>query len=260
MHMSLATASFIITMFLSQPTNQGKPDMEWRSVLKKEVFDSGSSKLPYRFMVPEKIEKDNQYPLVIFLHGAGERGTDNDIQLVHGVKDFAKPQSRKSYPCFLIAPQCPLDKKWVDVDWSATSHQTPIKPSEPMEALIKLIDSLCSGQPIDKRRIYVTGLSMGGYGAWDLISRKPDIFAAAVPVCGGGDEKEAKKISGIPIWVFHGAKDTVVKPARSGNMVDALKKAGGSPKYTLYPEVGHNSWVNAYSDAEMLKWLFTQKK
>jgi predicted peptidase len=261
--MNIALLSLIVTGFLSQQTatgNKGIPDMAWRTHLKKEVFESGKEKLLYQMMTPENPAPATKYPLVIFLHGAGERGSDNDVQLVHGVKDFAKPESRKSYPCFLIAPQCPNDKKWAEVDWSATSHKRPEKPSDPATLLLKLIDSLPTQLLIDTNRIYITGLSMGGYGTWDLIARKPDLFAAAVPVCGGGDEKDASIIAKIPIWAFHGSKDTVVKPQRSTNMIEAIKKAGGNPKVTLYPEVGHNSWVNAYSDPEMLKWLFNQKK
>jgi predicted peptidase len=114
--------------------------------------------------------------------------------------------------------------------------------------------------PIDPMRVYITGLSMGGFGAFDLLARRPDLFAASAPVCGGADEKTADKIKHIPIWAFHGAKDTAVKPARSRNMIGALEKAGGKPKYTEYPDVGHNSWDNAYRDPEFSKWFFAQKK
>ena len=168
--MNIALLSLIVTGFLSQQTttgNKGIPDMAWRTHLKKEVFESGKEKLLYQIMTPENPAPGTKYPLVIFLHGAGERGSDNNAQIVHGVKDFAKPESRKSYPCFLIAPQCPNDKKWAEVDWSATSHQRQEKPSDPATLLLKLIDSLPTQFPIDTNRIYITGLSMGGYGTWD---------------------------------------------------------------------------------------------
>src|SRR5207244_7702516 len=113
---------------------------------------------------------------------------------------------------------------------------------------------------IDPKRLYITGLSMGGYGTWDLISRHPELFAAAAPICGGGDEDQAEKIAKLPIWIFHGAKDQAVPVERSRNMVTALKKAGGEPKYTEYPDVGHDSWVRAYKDPELFAWLFAQKK
>lgn len=260
--MNITLLLIATSLFSQQATtvNKGKPDMDWRTQLKKESFESGQEKLLYRMMTPENPTPTTKYPLVIFLHGAGERGSDNDAQLVHGVKDFANPEARKLYPCFLIAPQCPNETKWVEVDWSASFHQRPEKPSSPAGLLLKLIEKMSAQFPIDTNRIYITGLSMGGYGTWDLIARKPELFAAAVPVCGGGDEKDGQIITKIPIWAFHGSKDTVVKPERTINMIEAIKKAGGNPKVTLYPEVGHNSWVNAYSGPEMLKWLFNQKK
>ena len=124
-----------------------------------------------------------------------------------------------------------------------------------------LIEKSIKELPVDPKRVYITGLSMGGYGTWDLVARRPDLFAAAAPVCGGADEAHGRRGSRTsPIWAFHGAKDTAVKPARSRNMIAALEKAGGKPKYTEYPDVGHNSWDPAYKDPELFKWLFAQKK
>ncbi len=230
------------------------------AVLEKKTFAGADGKaLPYRLLKPDGAPAKS-YPLVVFLHGAGERGTDNEKQLVHGVPEFAKDENRKKYPCFLVAPQCPDGLKWVDVDWSADSHAQPKEPSEPARLVLELIESLRKEYPIDPKRIYLTGLSMGGFGAWDLIARRPELFAAAVPVCGGGDEAQAPRIAKLPIWAFHGAKDGVVKPRRSRNMVEALRKAGGLPGSTEYPHVGHDSWGPAYRDAEMMKWLFDQKR
>ncbi len=222
--------------------------------------DRSGKKLPYRLLKPLAIEEGKKYPLVVFLHGAGERGTDNEKQLVHGVPQFASKENREKYPCFLIAPQCPDGKKWVEVDWSADHHTLPKDPGEVGRLTLALIEKSIQELPVDPKRVYLTGLSMGGYGTWDLLARRPDLFAAAAPVCGGADEATAEKIKDIPIWVFHGGKDPVVKPARSRNMVAALKKAGGKPRYTEYPNVGHNSWDNAYRDPEFYKWLFAQKK
>jgi predicted peptidase len=229
--------------------------------LSKHTFkDADGFSLPYRLLEPLSPQKDATYPLVIFLHGAGERGTDNDKQLVHGVPQFASEKNRKDYPCYLIAPQCPEGKKWVEVDWSAETHEMPKEPSVSLKATFALIDSLVKEKQIDPKRIYITGLSMGGYGTWDALARRPDFFAAAVVVCGGADEKTAASIKDMPIWNFHGAKDTAVKPARSRNMIAALEKAGGKPKYTEYPNVGHDSWNPAYTDGEMFRWLFEKKK
>jgi predicted peptidase len=233
--------------------------MEWHSLLAKEQFRSGDNVLPYRLMSPGNPKPGQKYPLVIFLHGAGERGNDNNVQLVHGVKEFANAQAREKFPCFLIAPQCPTGKRWVEVDWSAKQHDMPPKPSEPLNWLLALLEQMKKEKPIDTDRIYVTGLSMGGYGTWDLLSRHAEMFAAAVPVCGGGDDAKASVMKGVPIWVFHGAKDTAVIPERSRNMVAAVKKAEGNIKYTEYPEVGHDSWNKAYADPELLPWMFGQK-
>jgi predicted peptidase len=225
--------------------------------LEKKVYtDAKGHQLPYRLLKPAKIEPGQKYPLVLFLHGAGERGDNNEAQLIHGVPEFAKAKNREKYPCFLIAPQCPKGQRWAN--WS--ERKLVDQPTEPMRLVIALLAQAQKEYPIDPQRIYVTGLSMGGYGTWDLISRYPDQFAAAVPICGGGDEGQAAKIAQIPIWVFHGAKDPAVKVERSRTMVAALKKAGGHPKYTEYPDVEHDSWVPAYKDAEMMEWLFAQKK
>jgi predicted peptidase len=212
--------------------------------------------LKYRLFKPDAIE--GKIPLVLFLHGAGERGDDNLAQTRHGVKAFTA--RRAKHPHVLVAPQCPKDKKWSDVNWQAMSHTTPEKPSEPMALVMELLDVLPKELPIDPKRIYVTGLSMGGYGTWDLLARRPELFAAAVPVCGGGDETSAASFAKVPQWIFHGDKDGVVKPERSRNMVEALKKAGGDPKYTEYPGVGHNAWDKAYADPALFEWLFARSK
>ncbi len=211
-------------------------------------------------MRPENVAADETYPLVVFLHGAGERGGDNNAQLIHGVGEFAAPEQRRKYPCFLIAPQCPSGKRWVEVDWSAKSHTLPKEPSDPMRATLELIQSLQKELPIDSKRIYVTGLSMGGYGVWDALARKPELFAVGAPVCGGADINTANTIKQIPVWLFHGDQDPAVPVSRSRDMVAALKKAGGEPKYTEYKGIGHNSWDRAYKEEEMFKWLFAQKR
>jgi predicted peptidase len=243
------------------PVTRVKPREGTRDMLEKMIYTGADGKtLPYRLLKPLNYDPKEKYPLVVFLHGAGERGDDNDKQLLHGVPEFLTAENRKDYPCFLIAPQCPEGKKWVDVDWSAESEVQPKEPSESMRLTLGLIDQMQKDYPIDAKRIYVTGLSMGGYGTWDVIARKPDLFAAAVPICGGGDETTASKIAKIPIWAFHGAKDPAVNVSRTRRMIAALKKAGGEPKYTEYPDEGHASWVPAYKDAAMMKWLFAQKK
>jgi predicted peptidase len=229
-----------------------KPTLE-----KKTYTDPAGKKLPYRLLLPDDYDKSKKYPLVLFLHGAGERGDDNEAQLKHGVPEFARDENRKKYPCILIAPQCPSKLKWAD--WTVNAPLAK-EPTEPNRLALELVDAIQKEYSVDPKRIYVTGLSMGGFGTWDLISRHPDKFAAAVPVCGGGDPNQADKIARIPIWVFHGAQDNAVKVERSREMIEAIKKSRGMPKYTEYPKEGHASWVPAYKDAGMFKWLFEQKR
>lgn len=230
-----------------------------KDVFEARTFSEADGRLPYRMMRPADYDAKQKYPLVIFLHGAGERGDDNLVQLVHGMNDFAKDENRQKYPCFVIAPQCPREAKWVNVDWSSDSHKLPAEPSDALKLTLNLIAALQKEFSIDPQRLYITGLSMGGYGTWDAISRRPAMFAAAVPVCGGADEEQAARLVKVPVWAFHGEQDTVVKPERSRRMIKAMEAAGGKPKYTEYPGVGHNSWVKAYSDPAMMGWLFSQK-
>lgn len=240
--------------------NSAAPAADPPPLEKHTYTDAAGKKLPYRLLRPPMVEKGRTYPLVVFLHGAGERGTDNDKQLVHGVPLFAAPEVREKYPCFLVAPQCPEKQRWVEVDWGLDRHTLPKEPGEPGRLTLELIDKLLKDLPVDPKRVYVTGLSMGGFGAWDLVARRPELFAAAAVVCGGADEATAEKVKHVPVWMFHGAKDTVVKPSRSRNMAAALEKAGGKPKLTEYPDVAHNSWDPAYRDLKLYEWLFAHKK
>jgi predicted peptidase len=227
------------------PVRAQKPDTEWQDLLEKRTFEGDKGSLPYRLLKPEGYNSKTKYPLLIFLHGAGERGKDNKAQLVHGVVNFASPANRKKYPCFLIAPQCPTGQFW-------SGRNT--------QMVLDLIAALRKEFSIDEKRIYLTGLSMGGYGTWSLLAQKPELFAAGIPICGGGAETDAPTLAKIPIWAFHGDKDTAVKVERSRTMIEAIKKAGGKPKYTEYPGVGHDSWTVTYKNPEVMKWLFAQKK
>jgi predicted peptidase len=203
-------------------------------------------------------DSNSKYPLVIFLHGSGERGNDNEAQLKWGVKNFASDRIMKTYKPIVIAPQCPSNMTWGN--FSKEDVSLLPDPSKPMELLIELIQKLIDDLSVDTDRIYITGLSMGGFGTFDAIARYPDLFAAAVPVCGGGDPSKAQQIAHIPLWIFHGAKDTAVHPIYSLKMLQMLNEAGVYPGFTLYPEAGHFSWIAAYSDAMMMDWLFKQRK
>lgn len=222
--------------------------------------DAGGQSLPYRLLKPEVIEPGKSYPLVLFLHGVGGRGDNNTQQLANGVGEFVKPENRQKYPCFVVAPQCPPDDKWANIDWILKSHTMAEKMTEPLRLALDLFEKLAAELPVDKGRLYITGLSMGGFGTWDAIQRRPDYFAAAMPVCGGGDTAEAPKLKDLPLWAFHGDMDATVLPIRTKAMIEAIRKAGGTPKMTIYPQVGHNCWINAYADPAAMEWLFAQKK
>ncbi len=214
----------------------------------------------YRFAAPEKSEEGKAYPLVLFLHGAGERGTDNKAQLMHGVNDILKGAADLGEPVFLIAPQCPPDRWWAEPTPDRLGLKDAGGKSSLPSAVLELIEETAKKHPVDRKRIYVTGLSMGGFGTFDMLARAPDTWAAAIPICGAGDPESVSKFKGVPIRIFHGAADAVVPPKGSEVMAAALKKAGADVELTLYPGVGHDSWTQTYRDPEVIKWLFAQKK
>jgi predicted peptidase len=219
----------------------------------------------YRLLRPDSVPGKGQtverYPLVLFLHGAGERGNDNTKQLKYLPTWLADPAVRRRHPCFVLAPQCRMDERWVDVSWAdAKSTPQPAAPTVDLAAVTKALEETLVREAVDPARIYLTGLSMGGYGTWDLATRMPDRFAAILPVCGGGDDRVAARIAALPIWCFHGDADTAVPVDRSRTMVAAVKAAGGRPIYSELAGVGHDSWTPAYRDAFVLDWLFSQRK
>ena len=178
--------------------------------------------------------------MIVFLHGAGERGID-----IQKVKKHGPPKIVESNPDFefiVLSPQCPAGQRWNPQD------------------VLSLVNHVLETHKVDRQRVYLTGLSMGGYGTWDTAVNHPYAFAAIAPICGGGNPLFARKIRHLPIWVFHGAKDKVVPLSQSKLMVDAVKKAGGNPKFTIYPEAGHDSWTKSYANPELYKWFLQHKK
>lgn len=233
------------------------------SAFQKRVYqDAAGKKLPYRIFIPKDYSPEKKYPLVLFLHGAGERGTDTDKLFVHkSCFVWATPENQAKNPCFVVAPQCPEDDKWTRVEnWNVPVYRQPEAPTEALRLVMELVPALQREFSLDADRLYATGLSMGGYGTWELLNRRPGLFAAAAPICGGVDETKAEILARTPLWIFHGGKDTVVLPLHSRRITEALKKAGGTVRYTEFSEVGHNSWDPAYSEKELPDWLFAQKK
>lgn len=213
----------------------------------------------YRWSAPAAMESGKTYPVVLFLHGAGERGTDNRAQLKHGVTAILAASKKLDQPCFLIAPQCPPDGWWASIDRDPKRLSGAAKPNPLLEAVLALAADTAKHQPVDPKRFYVTGLSMGGFGTWYLLGKVPERIAAAIPICGGGDPARVADFKQVPIWAFHGEADPVVPVSSTRDMITALKQAGGSPRATYYPKVQHDSWTRTYANPEVLKWLFAQR-
>lgn len=222
-------------------------------------YVEGSARLPYRLFVPGGSKPSAGFPLLLYVHGLGSIGSDNVAPLKLSAR-FGTPEFQGKHPCFVLVPQCPGDKRWIKVkDWAAPFKFSE-EPAVPMKMLITLLTRIVGEYPIDPARIYVGGPSMGGFATWDIVSRLPDRFAAAFPLCGGADAVNAPKLVKLPIWCFHGAKDGTVPVGHSREMIAALKAAGGTPKYTEYPNAGHNVWDSALGDAQLFDWLFAQTR
>jgi len=216
--------------------------------------------LPYRLLKPKVYDAEQAYPLVVFLHGMGERGSDNVSQLVNGVSEFfASDAAMVRFPAVVIAPQCPDGEDMNEASWSNWRDETR-GITKPTRLALEIVEAMREQFTIDSDRMYIGGLSMGGFGTWDVIQEYPDLFAAAFPICGGGDPEKAERIASLPLWVFHGAKDETVPPQLSRDMVRAIQEAGGHPGYSEYPDVGHDSWTNAFEEPRLLAWLFSQKR
>ena len=217
--------------------------------------------LLYRWAQPKKVDPAKKYPLVVLFHGAGERGSDNCAQLVHGATDLLNYMDERGVEAYFIAGQCPNGQQWVNTPWGNASHTMPTEPSEAMGLAMELIAKTLENPTVDRKQVLVTGISMGGYGTWDIVQRRPDWFAAALPCCGGGDTAQAERIKDVPIWTFHGDKDTAVPVCRSRDMTAALKAVGGNIRYREYPGVGHGCWGQTYANwNEVLAWFFSQRK
>jgi poly(3-hydroxybutyrate) depolymerase len=219
--------------------------------------------LPYRLFKVVSPVAGTKYPLILFLHGAGERGNNNTSQLMAnaGATVWATPEHQAKHAAYVIAPQCPADAQWVNTDWGKGSYSTTtVTVSDQLTTALEIVDAVAKEFGTDPARQYITGLSMGGYGTWDAIIRNPDRFAAALPICGAGDPSKADLIKLLPLWTFHGDADPTVPVAGSREMVTALKAVGSSIKYNEYPGVGHDAWDMTYANEEVIDWLFTFKK
>lgn len=237
------------------------------TLYKKELFISKADTLRYRILYPENYDPQLKYPIIIVLHGSGEKGRDNSAQLIHGAALFVKEESRKNFPAIVVFPQCPPNQSWNTITSKTVDGKREItiatknQPSQPAKLLMELIKQLRSRSEVDKKRIYIGGLSMGGFGTFEMLRRKPKWFAAAFPICGGDNPANAKKYyRKVSLWIFHGEKDPVVNVQFSNQIAERLKALHADMKYTIYPNVQHDSWVNAFNEPDLLPWLFSKHK
>lgn len=262
-----ALAVLLIAQFSSFYVNaQNSPDY---SAYSYETYIHNGDTLRYRMLQPAGYDSQKSYPLIVFLHGSGERGTDNAAQLLHGGSLFLKDSLRQRFPTFVIFPQCPPDSMWasVKVKRDSTGKATKWEFSDGTDRqstpgmLVKLlVDSLVKAEKVNSRQLYLGGLSLGGIGTYDMLARYPKMWAAAFPICGIGNVGNAAKFSKVPLWIFHGDADRSVPVSGSRDYAAALKQLGADVKYSEYPGVGHNSWDNAFAEPELLPWLFSHKK
>lgn len=214
--------------------------------VKKQIATSATVTVPvtidYLEALPEGYSEDEtkRWPVVVFLHGINERGTDVEIVARNGLPRLV--EEGRMFPFILLSPQCPSEHWWE------------------IAVLDEWLDNALGRLRVDRSRVYLTGLSMGGYGTWWWAQRSPDRFAAIVPICGGGNPEQASKLKDLPIWAFHGAKDAVVPPERTKEMVAAIEAAGGEPRLTIYPEAEHDSWTQTYANDEVFTWLLSHRR
>lgn len=253
---------FALLLFALQATAQDK------SLYEKQWLIKGKDTLPYRLLLPKNFDPKKEYPLILFLHGAGERGNDNEAQLTHGWRLFLQDSVREKYPAIVVFPQCARNSYWSNVNFRYDSvgrrrlfeFQESGYPTPPMKMVLRLLKELDKKFELDDDRIYVGGLSMGGMGTYELVRRKPKLFAAAIPVCGGANPATAGRLKKASWWIFHGLKDDVVPPEFSQTMAGALKIEGADVKLTLYPDASHNSWDPAFAEKDFFPWLFSKNK
>lgn len=239
--------------------------MSAQETYEKETFvSSRGDTLPYRLLRPETMKPGEKYPLVLFLHGAGERGRDNERQLTHGGQMWLNPVNREKYPAFVLAPQCPETGYWAYGARPQSFMPEEMPLDEPMNRVSRtlkdLLDAYLAMPQVDKDRVYIMGLSMGGMGTFDLAVRYPDVFAAAIPICGTVNPARLEAAKDVKFRIFHGDADNVVTPEGSRAAYRALKAAGAKVEYIEFPGCNHGSWTPAFNYPDFMSWLFNQKK
>lgn len=227
--------------------------------------DLDGFELPYRLFVPQKYDSQKKYPVILFLHGLGECGNDNSSQFQNGVQTLFDTCPELLEECIFILPQCPEGQQWVGTEpdhlFNGNYSTDTLAETEAMQSAIKLLESILGEYSCDRDRVYVMGLSMGGFGTWDALVRHGELFAAGVPLCGGGDEAYAQKLTDIPIWTYHGTADPIVKFDGTRRMVELITDAGGEKIiFTAVENAKHDVWSEATTNSALIKWMFAQSK
>jgi len=213
-----------------------------------------------RVSYPQFPAQGKKYPLVLFLHGSNQCGTDNYKQITSGFVSFMSSLLKQREQVIVIVPQCQMGNWWVTRLAMTNTYSMSKEIAPALDVALELCQHFMTDKQGDPDRFYITGFSLGGFGTWDAIQRHPELFAAAVPICAGGDEKLARNMKSVPVWVFHGAEDQNVSVDCSRRMVKALRKVGGNVEYTEYPKAGHNVWDKAYSDKHLIAWMLKQSR
>lgn len=255
----------IILLLIAQAAQAAVTDTS--AFIRKTYVSKTGETLLYQVLYPENYDKNRTYPLILFLHGAGERGSDNVTQLRHPSEMLLDSQNRKNYPAIVLLPQCPADQYWPfsehpdkDLRWDRISYPVNTPISKPLRLANELLDYYCESEAVDMNRIYIIGLSMGGMGTFDMVTRFPEKFAAAIPICGGVNVSRLKKAEKVAFRLFHGDIDQVVPVSTSRAAYKELKHLGAKVEYIEYPNVNHDSWVQAFREPDFMEWLFKQKK
>jgi len=252
----LLPALFLMVLLFTPLAVACQKPVDGTGFVERGYVNIEGERMRYLLFTPKQYDRQKKYPLVLWLHGGGARGDNPGIILSwgdkHGPLFLARPDNQSAYPCFILAPQCPTGKLWANPFADTILVETRL--------LLEILDSIQTEFAVDSTRLYVMGISMGGYAIWDLIARKPDLFAAAAPICGGGNPSKARLMVNTPIWAFHGDEDELVGVEESRRMIEAIKQAGGKPKYTEYKGVGHNAWERAFAEPDFLKWTFSQTR
>jgi predicted peptidase len=229
----------------------GKKDPEWMAHFKAGEFKQGSKTLPFRLYAPEVVAGE-KYPLILWLHGVKGRGEDNHKQLTagnsHAPAFFSNPELQKRFPAFVLVPQCPDGKFWINF--------TNNRIRRPLKWAMALVEHAIGALPVEPTRVYVGGQSMGAFATWAVLAEYPELFAAGIPVSGGGSTRKAKRSIKAPVWIFHGASDPIVRVTRSREMAEALQLAGKPVTYTEYPTGRHDIWPHVFAEPNVAEWLF----